>query len=71
MASWNDYNDATQNPNLMPKGTIVRVRLTIRPGVATDRCEGKGSADPTLLPFVDAPRLPEIRGHLSPDLRVE
>ena len=28
MASWNDYNDATQNPNLIPKGTIVRVRLT-------------------------------------------
>ena len=31
MAMWNDYNDAKQNPNLMPKGTLAKVRLTIRP----------------------------------------
>ena len=40
MASWNDYNDATQNPNLIPKGTIVRVRLTIRPGGFDDPSQG-------------------------------
>ena len=32
MSTWNDYNDATQNPNLIPKGTLAKVRLTIRPG---------------------------------------
>jgi hypothetical protein len=32
MASWNDYNDAQSNPNLIPKGTTAKVRLTIRPG---------------------------------------
>ena len=40
MASWNDYNDATQNPNLIPKGSIVRVRLTIRPGGFDDPSQG-------------------------------
>ena len=32
MAAWNDYNDAQSNPNLIPKGTLAKVRLTIRPG---------------------------------------
>ena len=29
---WNDFNDARQNANLIPKGTLAKVRLTIRPG---------------------------------------
>lgn len=32
MAMWNDYNDAKSNPNLIPKGTLAKVRLSIRPG---------------------------------------
>ncbi len=40
MATWNDYNDAQQNPNLMPKGTLARVRLTIRPGGFDDASQG-------------------------------
>lgn len=30
--SWNDFNDAKQNSNIIPKGTLAKVRLTIRPG---------------------------------------
>ena len=26
--AWNDFNDAKQNANLIPKGTIAKVRLT-------------------------------------------
>jgi hypothetical protein len=40
MATWNDYNDARQNPNLIPKGTIAKVRLTIRPGGFDDASQG-------------------------------
>jgi hypothetical protein len=40
MASWNDYNDARQNPNLIPKGTVAKVRLTIRPGGFDDPSQG-------------------------------
>lgn len=40
MASWNDYNDASQNAALMPKGTIAKVRLTIRPGGFDDPSQG-------------------------------
>ncbi len=40
MASWNDYNDARQNPNLIPKGTLAKVRLTIRPGGFDDPGQG-------------------------------
>lgn len=40
MAMWNDYNDAKQNPNLMPKGTLAKVRLTIRPGGFDDASQG-------------------------------
>lgn len=40
MASWNDYNDARQNPNLIPKGTIAKVGLTIRPGGFDDPSQG-------------------------------
>ena len=38
--SWNDFNDARQNANLIPKGTIAKVRLTIRPGGHNDPAEG-------------------------------
>jgi hypothetical protein len=40
MALWNDYNDAQANPNLMPKGTLARVRLSIRPGGFDDASQG-------------------------------
>jgi hypothetical protein len=40
MPAWNDYNDAKQNPNLMPKGTLVKVRTTIRPGGFDDPNQG-------------------------------
>ncbi len=40
MAVWNDYNDAVQNPNLIPKGTLAKVRLTIRPGGFDDASQG-------------------------------
>lgn len=40
MAAWNDYNDAQSNPNLIPKGTIAKVRLTIRPGGFDDPSQG-------------------------------
>jgi len=38
--AWNDFNDARQNPNLIPKGTIAKVRLTIRPGGFDDPSQG-------------------------------
>ena len=37
--SWNDFNDA-QNTSIMPKGEIVKVRLTIRPGGHDDPSQG-------------------------------
>ncbi len=40
MASWNDYNDTTQNSNLIPKGALAKVRLTIRPGGFDDTSQG-------------------------------
>ena len=40
MASWNDYNDAQSNSNLIPKGTLAKVRLTIRPGGFDDPSQG-------------------------------
>jgi hypothetical protein len=40
MASWNDYNDAQSNPNLIPKGTMAKVRLSIRPGGFDDPSQG-------------------------------
>ena len=40
MATWNDYNDAQQNPNLIPKGTLAKLRLTIRPGGFDDASQG-------------------------------
>ena len=39
--SWNDFNDAeSQSFDLIPKGTIVKVRLTIRPGGYNDEQQG-------------------------------
>ncbi|HRD83906.1 MAG TPA: hypothetical protein PLF63_01905 [Rubrivivax sp.] len=40
MAMWNDYNDAKANPNLIPKGTLAKVRLSIRPGGFEDASQG-------------------------------
>ena len=37
--SWNDFNDA-RNTSIMPKGEIVKVRLTIRPGGHDDPAQG-------------------------------
>lgn len=37
---WNDFNDAKQNANLIPKGTIAKVRLSIRPGGFDDPSQG-------------------------------
>ena len=40
--AWNDYNDAeSQNSyDLIPKGTIVPVRMTIKPGGFDDPSQG-------------------------------
>ncbi|MFM7607673.1 MAG: hypothetical protein ACKO9A_02170 [Alphaproteobacteria bacterium] len=40
MATWNDYNDARQNPNLIPKGTLAKIRLPLRPGGFDDASQG-------------------------------
>ena len=40
MAMWNDYNDARSNPNLIPKGTLAKVRLSIRPGGFDEASQG-------------------------------
>jgi hypothetical protein len=37
---WNDFNDARQNSNIIPKGTLAKVRLTIRPGGFDDPAQG-------------------------------
>jgi hypothetical protein len=39
-SSWNDFNDAKQGSNLIPKGTLAKVRLTIRPGGYDDPSQG-------------------------------
>ena len=39
-SAWTDFNDARQNTNVIPKGTIARVRLTIRPGGFNDPAQG-------------------------------
>ena len=38
--AWNDFNDAKQNSNLIPRGTSAKVRLTIRPGGFDDPSQG-------------------------------
>ena len=43
-SSWNDFNDAdTQNGfDLIPKGTVVPVRMTLKPGGYDDPSQGWG-----------------------------
>ena len=40
MSAWNDFNDAKTVTNLIPKGTLAKVRLTIRPGGFDDPSQG-------------------------------
>lgn len=40
MNAWTDFNDAEQGLNLIPKNTIAKVRLTIRPGGFDDPAQG-------------------------------
>ena len=40
MSLWNDFNDAQPNSNVIPKGTLAKVRLTIRPGGFDDPAQG-------------------------------
>ena len=40
MSLWNDFNDAQSNANVIPKGTLAKVRLTIRPGGFDDPTQG-------------------------------
>jgi hypothetical protein len=40
MGSWNDFNDAKSNINLIPKGTLAKGRLTLRPGGFDDPSQG-------------------------------
>ena len=40
MSLWNDFNDAQSNTNVIPKGTLAKVRLTIRPGGFDDPAQG-------------------------------
>mgnify|MGYP000373100752 CR=1 FL=1 len=40
MGSWNDFNDAKQTTNLIPKGTVAKVHLSIRPGGFDDHGQG-------------------------------
>ena len=38
--SWTDFNDAKQNTNIIPKGTLAKVHLTLRPGGYDDPSQG-------------------------------
>jgi hypothetical protein len=40
MSLWNDFNDAQSTSNVIPKGTLAKVRLTIRPGGFDDPAQG-------------------------------
>jgi hypothetical protein len=42
MSAWNDFNDAEQQQgfDLIPKGTTVKVRMTIKPGGHDDPAQG-------------------------------
>ena len=40
MSLWNDFNDAQTNTNVIPKGTLAKVRMTIRPGGFDDPAQG-------------------------------
>jgi hypothetical protein len=42
MTAWNDFNDAEQQQSfdLIPKGTLARVRMTLKPGGFDDQAQG-------------------------------
>ena len=42
MSAWNDFNDAEQQQHfdLIPKGTVAKVRMTIKPGGHDDHTQG-------------------------------
>jgi hypothetical protein len=42
MSAWNDFNDAEQQQtfDLIPKGTVAKVRMTIKPGGYDDPNQG-------------------------------
>jgi len=40
MSLWTDFNDAQSNTNVIPKGTLAKVRMTIRPGGFDDPAQG-------------------------------
>ena len=44
MSAWNDFNDAEQQQtfDLIPKGTVAKVRMTIKPGGYDDANQGWG-----------------------------
>jgi hypothetical protein len=44
MTAWNDFNDAEQQQSfdLIPKGTVAKVRMTIKPGGYDDPAQGWG-----------------------------
>lgn len=37
---WNDFNSAQSNTNVIPKGTVAKVRMTLRPGGFDDPSQG-------------------------------
>jgi hypothetical protein len=43
---WNDFNSAQSNTNVIPKGTLAKVRLTIRPGGFDDPSQGWTGGSP-------------------------
>jgi hypothetical protein len=43
---WNDFNSAQDNTNIIPKGTLAKVRLTIRPGGFDDPRRAGPAATP-------------------------
>jgi hypothetical protein len=44
MSAWNDFNDAEQQQSvdLIPKGTVAKVRMTLKPGGYDDPSQGWG-----------------------------
>ena len=42
MSAWNDFNDAEhqQSFDLIPKGTVAKVRMTVKPGGYDDPSQG-------------------------------
>ncbi|MEH0069310.1 hypothetical protein V6L77_01600 [Pannonibacter sp. Pt2-lr] len=37
---WNDFNSAQSNTNVIPKGTLAKVRASLRPGGYDDPSQG-------------------------------